>query len=86
MNDRSRTPRWVDPLARLIVGGALPVVVVAIVLAVAGGVLAANRLHLDADTNHLIAEDRPFMEPVLGWLDEFGDLEYLFVVVDPKGD
>ncbi|MEC8320332.1 MAG: MMPL family transporter [Planctomycetota bacterium] len=86
MNDRSRTPRWVDPLARLIVGAALPVVVVAILLAVAGGVLAANRLHLDADTNHLIAEDRPFMEPFLGWLDEFGDLEYLFVVVDPKGD
>ena len=45
------------------------IVAAAVVLALVGAVLAASRLHLDADTNHLIAEDRPFMEPFLGWLD-----------------
>ena len=86
MNTPHKVPRWVDILARGIVGHPLAIVLVAVLLAAGGGGLAATRLHLDADTNHLIAEDRPFMEPFLGWLDEFGDLEYLYVVVDPLGD
>ena len=86
MNPLHKPPRWVNPLTRLVVGHPVWVVILGVLLAVAGGLLAVTRLHLDADTNHLIAEDRPFMEPFLGWLDEFGDLEYLYVVVDPQAD
>ncbi|MCP4834854.1 MAG: MMPL family transporter [Phycisphaera sp.] len=86
MNTPHKAPGWVDILARGIVRHPIAILLVGMLLAVGGGGLAAARLHLDADTNHLIAEDRPFMEPFLGWLDEFGDLEYLYVVVDPRGD
>ena len=73
-------------LARLILTHPRSLVLVAVLLSMLGAGLAAARLQLDADTNHLIAEDRPFMPEFLGWLDEFGDLEYLYVVVDPLGD
>lgn len=86
MNTPHKARHWVDLLARGVVRHPLAIVLVAVLVAAGGGGIAATRLHLDADTNHLIAEDRPFMEPFLGWLDEFGDLEYLYVVVDPKGD
>ena len=86
MNAPEKPPCWVPPLTRLVVNHPAWIVMLGVILAVGGGILAAARLHLDADTNHLIAEDRPFMDPFLGWLDEFGDLEYLYVVVDPKGD
>ena len=71
-----------DTLARILTAHPRGIVAAAVVLALVGAALAASRLHLDADTNHLIAEDRPFMEPFLGWLDEFGDLEAAYVVVD----
>ena len=58
-------------------------VVIALLLAIAGAIFAARNLELDADTNHLIGEDRPFMIAFNAWLEEFGDLEYLYVVVDP---
>ncbi len=74
-----------DALARILAAHPVIIVAAAVILALAGAMLAADRLHLDADTNHLISEDRPFMEPFLGWIDEFGDLEYLYVVVDPQG-
>ncbi len=62
------------------------VIAVALVLAVLGGWLAASRLVLDADTNHLIASDRPFMAAFERWMEEFGDLERLVVVVDAPDD
>lgn len=59
---------------------------VAAVLALAGALLAVFRLHLDADTNDLIARDRPFMVPYHEFLREFGDLEFIFAVVDTQPD
>lgn len=58
------------------------IVVVGFLSAAAGGLLAALTLDLDADTNSLIADDRPFMKTYRAFLHEFGDLEYLYVVVD----
>jgi hypothetical protein len=58
------------------------IVLIAFLSAAAGGLLAATTLDLDADTNSLIADDRPFMKTYRAFLDEFGDLEYLYVVVD----
>ncbi len=59
---------------------------IAVLVAIAGAVFAARNLELDADTNHLIGDDRPFMIGFNAWLEEFGDLEYLYVVVDPGDD
>ena len=58
------------------------IVLLAIITAILGGVLAATSLRLDADTNSLIADDRPFMKTYRAFMEEFGDLEYLYVVVD----
>lgn len=55
-------------------------------LAVAGGAAAWRWLALDADTNSLIAADRPFMRLYRAFLAEFGDLEYLYAVVDAAPD
>ena len=76
MSPLAGTHSRADALARVLATRPRIVVAAAVVLALLGGVLAATRLHLDADTNHLIAEDRPFMEPFLGWLDEFGAVSY----------
>ena len=59
---------------------------VSVVLAAIGGWLGAMHLPLDADTNSLIGRDRPFMQRYQAFLDEFGDLEDMIVVVDPLGD
>ena len=61
-------------------------IVIALLLAITGAIFAARNLELDADTNHLIGDDRPFMIRFNAWLEEFGDLEYLYVVVDPGDD
>jgi len=78
--------RLAESLADRIVRHPRRPVVVALLLAVAGAIFAARNLELDADTNHLIGDDRPFMVGFNAWLEEFGDLEYLYVVVDPGDD
>lgn len=55
------------------------------VLAIIGGWLGALHVPLDADTNALIGPDRPFMQRYQAFLDEFGDLEDMIVVIDPLG-
>jgi predicted RND superfamily exporter protein len=69
-------------IGRLILTRPGAVVLIAAIVAVAGGWLAGTRLVLDADTNHLIAPERPFMAGFEAWLAEFGDLERIAVVVD----
>ena len=78
---RERIERWV---AELVLRRPVAIVAVAVLLAVAGGAIAWRGLLLDADTNSLIAADRPFMRLYRDFLDEFGDLEYLYVVVDSR--
>ena len=56
------------------------------VLAVAGAWLGLTRLQLDADTDHLIRPDRPFMVRYQRFMDEFGDLEHIYVVIDTRPD
>jgi predicted RND superfamily exporter protein len=58
---------------------------VAVVAAAVGGWLGALHVPLDADTNALIGPDRPFMQRYQAFLDEFGDLEDMIVVIDPLG-
>ena len=79
-------PRWTDAFARLVLRAPRTVLAISLALAIAGGVLGWFRLPLDANTDSLISRDRPWMKLYLSFLAEFGDLEYLYVVVDTKGD
>ncbi len=48
--------------------------------------IANGWLTLDANTDSLIRSDRPFMVLYRSFLKEFGDLEYVYVAIDSKGD
>jgi len=58
---------------------------VGVALSMLGGWLGIWHLPLDADTNSLIGRDRSFMQRYQAFLDEFGDLEDMIVVIDPLG-
>ncbi len=53
-------------------------------LACAG--VSVKYLKLDADTDSLIGEDQPFLKDWRRFIHDFGDLEYVIAVVDPRGD
>ncbi len=79
-------PSWTDRLADLVEARPWTVVILSALLALVAGLFALFRLPLDADTNSLISRERPWMQRYVAFLEEFGDLEYLYVVVDTKGD
>ena len=58
---------------------------ISVIAAMVGGWLGALHVPLDADTNALIGPDRPFMQRYQAFLDDFGDLEDMIVVIDPLG-
>jgi len=60
----------------------MQVVLVGLLLAALSVVYTALELRLNADTNDLISPSRPFMQRYLAFLDEFGDLEYIYVVIE----
>ncbi len=69
-------------LTGLIIARPKSLVLLAACLAVSGSVLSLETLRLDADTNSLIGDQRPFMQTYRQYLDRFGDLEAIYVVVD----
>ncbi|MGA1466826.1 MAG: MMPL family transporter [Phycisphaerales bacterium] len=83
---RSFRDRWTTAAANLVLRWPWTILVLSVALAIAGAVIAWRSLALDADTNSLIAADRPFMKLYRSFLEEFGDLEYLTVVVDSRPD
>jgi predicted RND superfamily exporter protein len=78
--------RWTTATANLVLRRPGAILAISITLAIAGAVIAWRSLSLDADTNSLIAADRPFMKLYRSFLEEFGDLEYITVVVDGRPD
>lgn len=75
--------RIVALLARVVIQRPLLVLAIAAVFAAVGTWLGATKLSLNADTNALIGDERPFMQKYRELLAEFGDLEGIVVVVDP---
>lgn len=75
--------RWV---ARVACRRAEAVAALGVVSAVLCGLYAATSLQLNADTDDLIGADRPYKEKYDAFLSEFGDLEYLYVVVADNGN
>jgi hopanoid biosynthesis associated RND transporter like protein HpnN len=54
-------------------------------LAAVAGLWSWGRVHLDANTDSLMGNDRPYVAEYKRFLQEFGDLEYAWVVVDADG-
>ncbi|MBU6336051.1 MAG: MMPL family transporter, partial [Chloroflexi bacterium] len=75
-----------DRLAAWVSRHPVAIVLVTAVLAAACALLSWRDLRLDADTNSLIGDRQPFMEGYRAFQRDFGDLEYLLVVVDPRGN
>ena len=80
---RDRVLKWIGELA-----WRHPIVIIAIAVLLAGvSVLYGNRtIKLNANTDDLIAPDRPYMKQYRAFLDEFGDLEFIYVIVENTGD
>ncbi len=51
-------------------------------MAIAGAIAGAAWVRLDANTDHLISPNRPFMKRYEAFKERFGDLERIWVVVD----
>lgn len=74
--------RLLETCARLATRRPRATLALAALLAVAGALLAWSQLELDADTNSLIAAEQPFMIDYVAFMEEFGDLEAIYVIVD----
>jgi hopanoid biosynthesis associated RND transporter like protein HpnN len=74
-----------DPLARAISASPVGVVVAAIVVTALAVAWSWNRIRMDANTDSLMGDDRPYVQQYKRFLGEFGDLEYAWIVVDAQG-
>ncbi|HLU47691.1 MAG TPA: hypothetical protein VK116_06395, partial [Planctomycetota bacterium] len=72
-------------LARAVARHPRSILLVGVLLALLGSVLASFRLELKADQNDLVGADLEYNQLYLRFLEEFGDLEFLYVVV-PTGE
>ncbi len=81
MSHRKISPRIFGPLGSLIVGYPWWIVCVFLALAAASSIYAALRLELKTDQNDLVSADLPYNQRFQKYLEEFGDLEFLFVVI-----
>ncbi len=78
--------RIIASLAKFVTSAPKSVVICAVLLSLISGWYASKNLTLDANTDSLISPDRAFMQKYSAYCQEFGDLEYLYVAVDAKGN
>lgn len=64
----------------------MTIIAICVIIAIVCGYYAAREMTLDANTDDLISRNRPFMKDYIRFTDEFGDLEYLYVVVANNGE
>ena len=74
-----------DPIARAISASPVGVVVAAIVVTALAVAWSWDRIRMDANTDSLMGDDRPYVQQYKRFLGEFGDLEYAWIVVDAQG-
>lgn len=60
------------------------VLAVGVSLALLSGLLAATQLRMDSNQDHLISRELPYQDRYLSFLEEFGDLECLYAVIDGR--
>jgi hopanoid biosynthesis associated RND transporter like protein HpnN len=72
-------------LWRLIAACPIAVISAGVALAAASGLYAVFSLHLNSDQNSLVSPDVPFHKRYLENLKNFGDQEYLYIVIKTGG-
>ncbi|MBL9141555.1 MAG: hypothetical protein JNK53_06775, partial [Phycisphaerae bacterium] len=78
--------RLTESLANWIVRHPVLVVVCGLLAALAAVGWSWDRVRLDANTDSLMGNDRPYVAEYTRFLREFGDLEYAWIVVDAQGN
>jgi hypothetical protein len=78
--------RLLQAVAALAVRRSGAVVAVAVALACVGAALATTRLELDSNQDSLVSTDLPHHARYMAFVEEFGDLEDLYVVVPLEPD
>ncbi|MFH1829577.1 MAG: MMPL family transporter [Pseudomonadota bacterium] len=78
--------RIFEKIAHLATAHSRNVVAAAIILTVAAGAYASVTLKLNANLDELVSEKLDYHKRYLDFLNEFGDEEYLYVVVDATKD
>lgn len=78
--------RLFDLIARVVTAHPRAIVAAAVLLAVAAGLFAATGIRLNANLDELVSERLDYHKRYLDFLEEFGDEEYLYVVVDAGED
>jgi hopanoid biosynthesis associated RND transporter like protein HpnN len=80
--------RWfvflLQQLTRLVCKRPLTIVIVAVLLTLLSGWLAATRLTMSSDTDRLVSETLPFQKTYLDYIKNFKDQEFLYVVIDGR--
>lgn len=78
--------RLLEALAGLVLRRHGAVLAVSLALAVAGGVAAGLFLGIDSNQDKLVSSELDYQRRFLDYLEEFGDQDYLYVVVDKGQD
>ncbi|MCE9618779.1 MAG: MMPL family transporter [Planctomycetes bacterium] len=81
-----RRVRLMDWLYRVIAARSKWIIAALALSTVVCAWLSWTYLKLDADTDSLIGENQPFLKDYRRFKHDFGDLEYVIAVVDPRGD
>ncbi len=84
--DSNFRTRMIASLAEYVTRAPKTVFFCAVLLSVLSAWYALENLKLDANTDSLISPDRAFMKTYREFCREFGDLEYLYVAVDARGN
>lgn len=78
--------RLFESIARFVTRHPAKIVAAAVLLAVLSGLYAATHIRLNANLDELVSEKLEYHRRYIDFLKEFGDEEYLYVVVDAERD
>lgn len=73
-------------LAKMVITHPRTIVAAAVIIAIACGIYASIGIKLNANLDELVSEKLDYHRRYLDFLKEFGDEEYLYVVVDASSD
>lgn len=73
---------FLDKISRLITRWPLHILIIAILLTISSLMYAYFDLDLNTDQDDLVSEEMEYHKRYKDYLDEFGDLEYLYIVIE----
>lgn len=71
---------------RLVSGRPALIVIIAAIITAVSIVFTLSTIRLDADLDHLVSEKLPYHKRYLDFVEDFGDQEYLYLVIEADGN